>query len=668
MKLFFSRVSKYLLYIIAFLLPVFFLNITQEFYTFNKIYLLGFSLILILVLILINFIFSKKISWNKTLFDGPIFLFLFFYASSLILMSPNKIQALLNTTVGGVIFLILFLFYFVIVNILKQEERMGLFKALSYSSIILSITAIIFFFNPFKDANLPNYLTFLKNQTFSPIGSPLDLAIFLGFFLVYYVVYFFTKKHQHDQIKKDFTSEIVNIVTLFLTVIAISLSVYTLVKPINTDTEKTTNYLSSMPPISVTWYSAVETLKKPINLFFGVGPDNFAAIFTKVKPADYNSTDLWAVNYNQGSSFILQLWAETGILGLLSFGLILILLIKTTYAIKQEKPLFYVASYLLLAMLFLPISFIHLFLLIIILTLASVEKNEELVSFEVGKFLPVYFGVIILSLLVIAPSAYMFYQTYLAEFYFKKSLNGIVNDNAKELYENQRMAVIINPYLEKYRMNFAQTNLLIANNIASKNKDQITDQDRQNITQAIQSAISEAKAVVTLNPQKSANWENLALIYKNILNVAQGADAWTIAAYQRAILADANNPSLRLNLGGVYFSLKNFDEAIKMFEQAIALKSDWPNAHYNLAHAYFEKKDYEKAALSLQNTLSLIDPKTDDYKKTVAELEEVKKLLPTTEEQKNESLKKGELTLPSQPEATLSPKLQLENKEATPNN
>ena len=92
--------------------------------------------------------------------------------------------------------------------------------------------------------------------------------------------------------------------------------------------------------------------------------------------------------------------------------------------------------------------------------------------------------------------------------------------------------------MEKYHIDFSRLNLLIANNIARKDKDKITEQDRQTIAQAIQAAIAEAKNVVALNPQRSTNWENLALIYRNIINVAQGADQWTIAAYQRAIVTD----------------------------------------------------------------------------------------------------------------------------------
>ena len=97
---------------------------------------------------------------------------------------------------------------------------------------------------------------------------------------------------------------------------------------------------------------------------------------------------------------------------------------------------------------------------------------------------------------------------------------------------------------------------MIANNLAQKDPKKITEQDRQTITQAIQASISEGKAVISLNPQRADGWQNLASIYLNIINAAQGADVWTISAYQRAILADPQNPTYRVGLGGVYYSKK----------------------------------------------------------------------------------------------------------------
>jgi cytochrome c-type biogenesis protein CcmH/NrfG len=206
--------------------------------------------------------------------------------------------------------------------------------------------------------------------------------------------------------------------------------------------------------------------------------------------------------------------------------------------------------------------------------------------------------------------------------------------------------------------------MLLANNLAAQKKDKLTDEDKQNINQAIQAAISEAKAAVALNPQKASNWENLAIIYRNILNVAQGADGWSVSAYQRAILLDPMNPTLRLNLGGIFYSLKEYSDASKIFEQVVGLKPDWSNAHYNLAWADFQQKDYQKAVQEMQNVLTLInDPKSADYKVAQKDLAEFKKQLPKDEAtpEATGSAQTEQLSIPTPPAQSISPKIELPN-------
>jgi tetratricopeptide (TPR) repeat protein len=286
-------------------------------------------------------------------------------------------------------------------------------------------------------------------------------------------------------------------------------------------------------------------------------------------------------------------------------------------------------------------------------------------------------GIVLFSFIFLTGFGYLLGRSYLAEIYFKKALDGIVKNDAKQGYENMRKAIILNPYIERFRLNFSQLNLLLANNIAAKANQQpqgknqkpyqLTEQDRQNISQAIQAAIAEGKAAVTLNPQKALNWENLAQIYRNIINTAQGADVWTISAYQRAIVSDPQNPIYRLNLGGVYYSLGNYEEAAKIFEQAVILKPDWPNAYYNLAWANFQKQKYQEAVSAMENVIRLLDPKKDkaDYDKVKKELEEFKKKLPQEEKQATEEGKtQPKLTLPS-PIPTTTPQIQLP-EEASP--
>ena len=122
----------------------------------------------------------------------------------------------------------------------------------------------------------------------------------------------------------------------------------------------------------------------------------------------------------------------------------------------------------------------------------------------------------------------------------------------------------------------------------------------------------------------------------------------------------------RLNLGGIYYSLGSYDEALKFFEQAVILKPDWANANYNFAWASYQKGNYQQAVNAIQNAITLIDPQKDrtDFEKAQTELEMFKTKLPKQEPPATESAQPSTLTLPT-PQPTLEPKIQLP-KSASP--
>ena len=303
---------------------------------------------------------------------------------------------------------------------------------------------------------------------------------------------------------------------------------------------------------------------------------------------------------------------------------------------------------------------------------SDIRQKDAHDTYEVdtAQTIPLYIGLITLYVLFLGASTYFIGRHLLSEIYFKKSIDAVAANDLKGLYENQRQAILLNQYNEDFRINFSQTNLLVANNLAGKKKEEITDADRQTIAQAIQASIQEAKAAAALNPEKVTNWQNLAAVYKNIINVAKDAELWTVSAYQQAIQLEPQNPNHRLELGGVFYLFGNYAESQKMFEQAVALKPDWSNAHYNLAWSYAQQKDYQKAVGEMQNVLALLNPKQaeSDYKKAQKDLEEFKKNLPKEESQTEGQTPEQateKLNLPSPPAATVEPKIELD-KSASP--
>ena len=670
MEKIFQKINFFLLNGLIFLFPFFFLNTTQEYFVTNKLYFLGFGVLLLIFISTIQIVFTKKISWEKNSFDNSILLFLTTVILSTLFSSINKVQALLNPSFGLVAMISLVILYFYLSHQKGSSlsDKVGPYIT-KVSSLILSLTTIVFYFQPFKNINLSQNLAFLKNSTFTPIGSQLDLAILLGFFVVWGIVSFL-RPHVIPS-KEGIQTKISWIplfrgMTLIINFLALFLIVYSLFARRSLGEG---GFL--LPPFRLSWFAALEILKNPQTAIFGIGPDNFSAIFTRVKDFAYNQSALWQVHsFNLSRSAILQILTETG---LLTFGLLVFSVFKQTikqWSNETMKQFIYLFVYLLICLFFLPPSLIVWFLFFVTLGLINYHVQVTVSTIDLSDLLPIYLGIVVISLGLVGSSGYLLGRSYASEYFFKKSINGVVANNAKVVYDSQRQAIILNPFIERFRSNFAQTNLLIANNLVQKDSKKITEQDRQIITQAIQSSIAEAKAVVSLNPQKAGNWQGLAQIYSNIINVAKGADVWTISAYQRAILADPQNPVYRVGLGGVYYSLNKYDDALRFFEQAVALKPNWPNANYNYAWAHFQKKNYPLAVNALQATLKLLDSKANkaDYEKVEKELENFKKMLPKEEDQVNQleiDNQPSSLNLPTPPTTQIDPRLELP-KEASP--
>jgi tetratricopeptide (TPR) repeat protein len=229
-----------------------------------------------------------------------------------------------------------------------------------------------------------------------------------------------------------------------------------------------------------------------------------------------------------------------------------------------------------------------------------------------------------LTIPVVVGAVFLFYkgsQILLAEYKFNKSLTLLTQNDATGTYDTMREAINTNPRVDRYHATFARINLALANSIAQKavpqegvEAQEITDADRQSITTLIQQAINEGKATVSLNPLRAGNWETLAQVYRAVMPLAQGADAFTIQSYRQAVALDPLNPNLRIALGGIYYAIGNYDQAAQVFELAASAKPDLANAHYNLSLALKESGNLDRAIAEMSLVLSLITDKTSqDY-------------------------------------------------------
>jgi tetratricopeptide (TPR) repeat protein len=220
-----------------------------------------------------------------------------------------------------------------------------------------------------------------------------------------------------------------------------------------------------------------------------------------------------------------------------------------------------------------------------------------------------------------------------ADYWHRQAL-AQVSKSGTLTYQYLQRAESLNPQVDLYRVDMAQTNFALANAIAAQKgptqdnpQGSLTDQDKRTIQTLLSQAINEGRAAVLLNPRSTRNWAVLAAIYRNISGVANNALAFSLDAYGRAIQRDPLNPVLRLNVGGIYYTAQNYDQAVRFFSDAINLKPDYANAYYNLAIALRDKNDLQNAKTVAAQTLVVLQNQkatdTPDYKVAQALVKEI---------------------------------------------
>lgn len=661
-----------LVYILLALVPLFFIPITADFFDINKQALLFVSATLITLAWAVQAILRQKVRITISPLTVPMLVFVGAFLLSSFISTPYSYEALLGR---GLVLFSLVVFSLFATSLQKNFSSKLYIYVLTGSTAVLSVTSILETFgiglsrilNTLLKIQLPT------NGSFSFAGSALNSALLLVPVIAVHAVELFFKKGKNDRIFHG--------IALGVLVLGLTANIFVMLpgKPAQ----------PIMTPVRVSWSVAVDSFKNLKTAFLGYGPESFQVAFTQNRPLTLNTTPYWNVLFTTSRTELLNIIPTLGLVGTVAWVILMLAFLRVAFPMRKEsRPLSVVIGIIVLEQLLFPAPIVTNAILFITATLLTImlkqQKDERMADIILHLFAVRIVApgsadkieqhaasrilAIVLSVAVLAGigvSTFFLGRVYAAEMLFYRSLRAAQTNNGKATYELQGRAVTLAPLSDKFRRAFASTNFLIAENIASST--QATDQDRNTIPQLIQQSIREGKAATNLDGRKTLNWQTLATIYRTLINVADGADQWAIAAYVRAIQTDPTNPLLRLDLGGVYVSMQNYEQAIRLFQQAAELKPDWPNAHFNLANAYRLKGEKQLALDALRETLRLLPMDNTERPKVEAQIAELERQVrPTTQQPRPQAtpkptptptpqLPQGEIRLPQDlglPEAT----------------
>lgn len=691
-----------ILVIVAVLTPLIFTSFTTEFFETPKLIVLSVAVLVLFILWSFSWVTAGKVIITRTPLDLPLLLLLIIVLISTFLSQSQYISIFGNfprihgSAISWVLYILL---YFVAVsNIRSVTQARVMTFALVGSSVISAIIAILSYaglylplsfaknmaFNP---AGSPFSITALCLILFPIIyihlikpskvmTLPIALIASIIFGLVVILVGSLT-----SQIllilsilaalvladKKDIKANLPFVlVPLIVCGLILALSFVPLAKknPLQLKREVFNKDFQELQ------LSATDSWKVAISAFrdapaFGSGPATFLFNFTQYKSPTINLTPLWNFRFDTSFNEFFQILATLGALGFLAFLYFAISLFKLSLKVLRHFDSFTVGLSLA-TLVFIALFIVHVSTpvtmivgILVVVSLIALHKSEGKVEeftlgvkasrireatginsqpldgMMPGDILPVvvFIPIVIISLV----GLWQIYRIASADLYHRLGLNSI-SQRGLQAYDLLRQAENLNPVIDVYRTDMAQTNFLVANAIASAKAPNeaspggsLTDQDKANIQQFLSQSINESRAAVAISPRSAQNWEILASIYRQITGVAENALQFSLDGYGRAIALDPYNPLLRLNIGGLYYSIRNYDMAIRFFDDAVNLKPDYANAYYNLSIALRDKGNLQEAQAVGEKTVQLLQTDTNnpDYKVAADYLKDLKARIAT---------------------------------------
>lgn len=606
-----EKLTVFMLGIFLLVFPVLLTTLTTDAYIIPKQAALAFVTIAGLLMLGVKSILNQAVRLRRTPFDLPVALFgLACFLSALFAINRA------DSFISFVPLLFSLLLFFVITNSVKRPSD---FLFLGGSAVVGAVAvSLLTLLSYLKIYLLP--FPFAKFQTFTPFGSLFDQSLYLVVIAVFALSLAWPdlKKRLVDKGRLIF---VVGGGLLIIGTAVTAVGMMTLQKP--TILPYQTGFQTAFAAISQDNGRVLQ------GFLVGSGFGTYITDFTRFKPVSFNLNEsLWNLSFLRSSSFVLEIIATAGVLGILSF-------LFLSYRILRSKPLSAPLLLILVFTLILPFSFTGVVLLFVMLALYSAQQGlierQRTRFFDVElKLVALRRGVFALSdpgarneserenllsygflALIVVFSLFLGIVSarfLLSDYLFQKSLVAASQNNAQVTYQLQTDAIKMFPQRDGYHRIFSQINLSLANNLASSvpQGSSPSAQTQNTIYQLIQQSINSGRNATSISPQTSINWSNLAGIYRGLIGFGQNADTFAILANQQAVTLDPNNPSQYINYGGIFYQLGQWDNAIRQFQIAVSLKPDFANAYYNLGHALEQKGDLQASLTQYQTTANLV--------------------------------------------------------------
>lgn len=628
---------RWVVYGLAFLLPLFFLPWTSEFLEFNKQTLLAVAAGVGLILFLVDVIQNGRLGYKMSRLYLPIAVLM---GASILTaaFSKNVYQSFLGNagdSLGQSVLSIvaLAIFFFLALNTIDDKGK-KLAKVLTGSFGLVFLLSILqvfgvhlfpgaafkgFNFNTIGSMNtlaiigalllplfLESKLKFLKYLDVSKFTIVLVLfsMVLINWWLVWLAAFISLAGWMGY---RTFESKKPSLRVFIMPMSVVAIGVLLVLIQFNIPILKARLPVEVAPNYGTSINIAKEVLKeKPV---FGYGQGSFNLAYDKFKPTSIANTIFASTRFTQGASTFFTVAVEGGIVMLLAW-LFLIAWSGWELYRSRSSSAFATLGFLIFFFLF-PFNVAMLFLLfaaLALLELENVRNTEKSFDFEHSPIYSLVGSLVfIIGLVAVLAGGYFITTRYIGESYYVKALTAKTSDDA---ISNYTKAININATNTGYYRSLSQAALTrLATEL--NNKDTKPEEKAQKVTNLAASAVDIAKRATDADPNDSQNWVNRGIIYQNLIRLVGGADTAAISMYQEALKRNPADPVTYSRIGAIYLTVAetarsmaarpapgqsvedlkniaiiNFTKAEENYRKAVELNNNFGQAIYDLGVVY----------------------------------------------------------------------------------
>lgn len=351
---------------------------------------------------------------------------------------------------------------------------------------------------------------------------------------------------------------------------------------------------------------------------FGSGPGTYVFVYAREHEPQVNQTEFFNTRFDRASSLVLTLLPTIGYLGVIAFLVFLFVLgVRVVFHELVLTSVIFPAWFtLIIAATLYPFNMTLMWLLFVLSALmasqvlskptVSSSKRAALIRLVSASVL----GIGSLSFLI---GIFFTSQRYLAEAAFAKAVRADRDGTElSQIVEWLDRAATLNRYDDRFYRNLSQALLLRVNEQLSgvSSATELTDESRGYVQALVASSVNAAVRATELSPKNSLNWLMRGSLYRELVNLVPNASTFAISAFEKAIELEPLNPENWNELGITYLAtvererpltassdkevakqasalVEDFmKKAEAAFNKAIELKPNYAPAHYQLGLAY----------------------------------------------------------------------------------